>query len=144
MKKTDIEKCIGVWLDHEKAYFIRPGEPSGSIEKVDSNIESHLRIQGENPPGMRLGNNRSTNNEYSQHSKELEQVNKYYKSLLEKLKPYDHVLLFGSSRAKNEFGNFIRQHKPSHSKIVEVKGAEEMTQNQMAAKVSEYFNENVS
>lgn len=141
MKKIELEKCIGVWLDHEKAFFIQPGKSADAIEKVVSNIQVHTRIAGESAAGMRLGNNRSTNNEYSKHTKEHENLKQYYKTLFSKLNSYDHVLLFGSSKAKNEFGNFIREQKPLHTKFVEVKGAEEMSENQMIAQVTEYFNE---
>lgn len=140
MKKLDLEKCIGVWLDYGKAYFIKPGKDNSEIEKFSSNLETHQRIDGESSSGARLGNNRSTNNEYSKHTKEQEDVKQYFKSLSTKLKPYDHILLFGASTAKNEFGNYILEDKSFNGKRIKTETADFMTENQMKAKVSEHFN----
>ena len=139
MKNNDLEKCIGVWLDHEKAYFIHPGKSTDSIIKVSSNIQPHPRIPGEAATGIRLGNYRSSNNEYSKHKKEQEHLKQYYDTLLSRLTSFDYVFLLGPSTAKNEFGNYIRKHKPTHALVVEAREAGEMTEGQMMAEVSEHF-----
>ncbi len=139
MKKQDLEKCIGVWLDHEKAYLIKPGKDEKDIETLFSNQHANSRIPGEESSGTRLGNNRSTNDEYSKHNKEQEHLKHYYKSLSEKLKTYDHIILLGASTAKNELGNLISKDKSFNSKTVETKNADHMTPNQMTARISELF-----
>ena len=135
--KINLEKSIGVWLDHEKAYFIKPDKENHAIEKVHATTNQN--IAGGEATGIRLGNNRSTNNEYSEQNKRHEHQKEYFKELSNKLKPYDSIYLFGPSTFKSELRNHLNDDKSFHDKTVETANADEMTENQMVEKVLEHF-----
>ena len=139
MKKLELEKCIGVWLDHEKAIFIKPGNKDHNFEKILSNVETHVRIPGEDSSGTRFRNNRSTNDEYSVHQNEQEHMKGYYKTLKSKLKNYDGIYLFGPSTAKSELRNQINEDKAFDQIIIETENADDLTDNQLAAQVTKHF-----
>ncbi len=139
MKKLKAENCIGVWLDHEKAIFINPNEKEHKFEKIYSNVESQLRIAGEDASGTRFRNNRSTNDEYSKHHNEQEHLKSYYKTLMAKIKPFEGVFLFGPSTAKNELRNLINQDKSFDKFVIETENSDDLTDNQLVAKVTKHF-----
>ena len=135
--KVDLEKSIGVWLDHEKAYFIKPNKKDHHIEMIHATTVHN--IAGGEPIGIKLGNNRSTNNEYSQENKKHEHQKEYFKELTNKLKSYDSIFLFGPSTFKSELRNHLNDDKAFHDKFIETATADDMTENQMVAKVLEHF-----
>ncbi|MBW8360610.1 MAG: hypothetical protein K0M56_00320 [Kaistella sp.] len=137
--KNNLNKQVGVWLDHSEAYFIDLSKDSNIVEKVNSDQESHLRIAGEQGDGVRLGNNRSTNNEHQKHSREQELSKEYYDMLADRLKNFDDILLFGSTHAKDELYNELKSDKHFDGKTISVKPADHLTENQMIAEVRKHF-----
>ncbi len=122
-------------MDHSHAHFIALKKDKVQVDTVVSEIEAHIRYKGETADGTKLAKKRATNNEYQKHQKEQNQLHKYYKVLADKLEKYDTVYLFGPTTAKNELLNWIRDKKKVKGKTFVVDSAEEMTFNQMVAKV---------
>ncbi|HRH66701.1 MAG TPA: hypothetical protein PLU53_10430 [Bacteroidia bacterium] len=140
MKKTP-EKKIGLWLDHSKAHFVDVSKESATVETTYSDKETQIRIHGEGADGIRLGNNRSTNNEYHTHTREQEITREYYKTLSARLRNYDEILLFGSSGAKDELYNILKADQHFSGKTIKTEAADQLTENQMIARVKSYFNQ---
>jgi hypothetical protein len=107
MQKVKTEKTIGVWLDHKKAHFIDVSKSDAVVETAFSDKESNLRYDGESGKGTLLGNNRATNSEHHAHSREQRIIDDYYKMIIDRLRGYDDILLFGPSNAKYELSNKI-------------------------------------
>jgi hypothetical protein len=139
MSSTKTDKKIGVWLDHSKAHFIDISMGPVSVETAFSNQESEVRFKGESATGTLLGNNRSTHSEYHKHNREREITGEYYRMLSDRLKNYDNILLFGPTSAKDELYNKLSADKHFTSKTVKVEPADQLTENQMIAKVKKFF-----
>jgi hypothetical protein len=134
------EKKIGVWMDHQHAFLIELKKQDEVIETVNSEMESQLRYAGESGDGIRMGNNRSTNNEHHRHQREQDIRHSYFKKLEDKLKKYDDIYLFGSSTAKDELFNLMKENAHFDGKMISVETADEMTENQMVERVKDFFN----
>jgi len=137
-KNKSIPAAIGVWMDHSKACLIDPAKNTSAISTIKSPIKPR-RIFGEEANGTRLGNNRSTNNEYSKHEKEKNVAHAFYKMLAEALHGYDEVFLFGPTTARKEFRNYTLKENLLTGKKVASRPADYLTNNQMVQQVRKYF-----
>ena len=136
MKKDKKEKKkAGIWLDHTVAHLIKSKNGKMVVENIFSGVESQIRYKGETATGTKLGKTRSTNKEFGKHRREENQLHEYYKTLTDYIKKYDTIFLFGPSTAKKELLNWIRDKKTVSDKTFIVDSAEEMSFNQMVAKV---------
>ena len=140
MKNEKNDKAIGLWLDHVKAYFVDLNKGPAIVETLYSAKDTNLRIPGESGDGTHLGDGRSTNNEYHKHNRLQEQMDEYYKILVSRLEGYDDIYLFGPTTAKDELYNILRANKHFASKTINVEPAEQLTENQLVAKVKHFFN----
>lgn len=133
------EKTIAVWLDHSKAHLVtfKNGEPV--IETLLNNTVPHLRESGEKSTGATFGKYIGSNNEYSKHNQERDDMRYYYKSISEVLKPYITIHLFGPSTAKNELNNLMYDEKLLSNKVVTVNTAGKLTEKQMIAEARKLF-----
>jgi len=139
MKKTkSIPSTIGVWMDHSKACLIDPAKNTSAISTIESPIKPR-RIFGEEANGTRLGNNRSTNNEYSIHEKEKNIAHAFYHKLADALHDYDEIFLFGPTTARKEFRNYSLEESRLTGKKITSRAADYITNNQMVAQVRKYF-----
>ncbi|MFZ1679199.1 MAG: hypothetical protein WBP41_05285 [Saprospiraceae bacterium] len=137
MKKYVALKTIGVWMDHAEAKIIHPGQSAEAIEVIHSGVHTRLRIPGESPDGTRLSGYRSTNNEFTKHNTNQNEIHSYYKHLAEKLQSYDEVLIFGPAPARNEFHNYLLKEKSFAKKRILVKPVDYITDNQLVEFVRE-------
>lgn len=139
MKHINVNKQIGVWLDHRQAHFIDISKRLAIVETAFSDQESHTRYKGEHGMGTSLGNHRSTNNEHHMHNREENSMNQYYDMIIDLLKQYDSILIFGPSNAKYELHNRLLGDKHFDTKVVVVKPAGHLTEPQMVAEVKAHF-----
>lgn len=133
-----MNKNIAIWLDYSKAHIIRDAPQNNSIQTLDSGSGGRDRFYGETSDTTRFGQYASTN-EDRKANKERELLNKYYQEIQEILLPYDHILLLGSGNAKSELRNILVDHKQFTEKIIVVKDAEAMSENQLKAFVKNFF-----
>ncbi|MBL0105217.1 MAG: hypothetical protein IPP51_16450 [Bacteroidetes bacterium] len=121
-----IEKThkVGIWLDHVHARIIYP---NGIIEPVKSMHETNLRIAGEQPDGIRMGNHRSSNNEYSKHHIEIEELHRFFAAIYHSIKNFDQIFLFGPGTATEEFRNYLIEKEKRHLTSILIRRTEQMT-----------------
>ena len=137
MKTAEI-KFIAVWIDHEKAHLIEPGkEPS--IQTVFASANENGHVKGETADGIRLGNFRSTNNEYHKHRKEENQFHQFCKELSAVLVQYDVLLVLGPGTAHKEFRNYLQNEKHFKDKKIMELTTGQMTENELKAKVNSVY-----
>jgi stalled ribosome rescue protein Dom34 len=141
MEKIKTARRIGIWLDHAKAHFIDISKGPAIIETVFSDKESEIRYKGESANGTLLGNNRATNNEHHKHNRERLIMDEYYRVLIDRLKNYDDILLFGPTSAKEELHNKLSADKHFANKAITIAPADQLTENQMVATVRDFFKE---
>ncbi len=137
-KNQSIPSAIGVWMDHSKACLIDLAKSSKAISTIKPPAMPR-RIFGEEADGIRLGNNRSTNNEYGKHEKEKNTTHAFYKKLADALREYDEIFLFGPTTARKEFRNYALKENLLAGKKVASRAADYLTDNQMVEQVRKYF-----
>ena len=124
MKST---KRLGIWMDHSIAYLMELTNDT----IVTNTIESQSELQ-ENEENLNKDESHMLN-------KEQRLLLAYYKKLIDIIKNYEEILLFGSTEAKNELLNLIKDDHHFEKIKIEVKSADKMTENQRQAFVKEYF-----
>lgn len=140
-KEIKSKKQIGLWMDHEKAKLIEP--VTARITTLEREALPQSAIAGEQGGGSRLGNNRSTNNEFNRHNKEQDQLHAYYKELAKELMPYDEILIMGASTAHKEFVNYLVSDKHFSGKKITGEACDHLGDNVLQQKVYDFFkNEN--
>lgn len=137
MKNNKELKVAGVWMDHSEAFVIEPEH--GKVKHLLSPGISHVRHAGEGSDGVKLGNHRSTNNEFSKHEREQQINHTFYKELAVALHHYDNIYVFGPTTARSEFANYVKKERLLSGKNIETHPADKMTDNQMVALVKKHF-----
>jgi hypothetical protein len=122
-------KRLGIWMDHSVAHI---------IELENNNIVSET-IEAEtivNEEDIEI----NWKDESSIHNKEQYNLSHYFKKLINVIKDYDEVLLFGPTDAKNELFNLIDHiHHMDMIKIA-IKTTDKMPEDLRQAFVMEHFN----
>jgi hypothetical protein len=136
MKSTQQTKQLGIWMDHASAKLV---EQDGRVNEITSNISKHERIPGESGDGTKLGNFRSTNNEFHKHNIEINELHSYFDQLYNALSTFNDIVIFGPSTAHDEFANYIiEKHKHFPGKITLAK-TDYLTENQLVQYVKKHF-----
>ncbi len=120
-------KIIGVWMDNSSAHIMEyTAEPIRAII---------IRAK----PAQEGGDHHTSRNENVGNNKEQHQKAGYYKNLMEVIRTYEDVLLFGPTTAKNELANLMKDDHRCENIKVAVKGADTMSSHQMHAFIREHF-----
>ena len=136
--KTAETKFIAVWMDHEKAHLVEPGkEPT--IQTIFAPDKANVHEDGETADGTRLGNFRSTNNEFNKHRKDENQFHTFCKQLSAGLLNYDKLIVFGPGTAHKEFRNYLKLEKQFKDMEIMELTTDYMTENELKAKVNSLF-----
>ncbi len=134
---------IGVWVDHAKAHFINYKKGTATlIETLDSPYDRFKREPGEVNDSTWFTTNpeHASNNEFKKNNTAQNELNEYFKILESKLRPYNEILLFGPSTAKDQLFNRLVEVKSFKDKKIKVKKCDKMTDNQLLAFVREFYN----
>jgi hypothetical protein len=120
-------KNLGIWMDHSSANL---------MEFTSDPIETKTILSEFTHQDKELGLSKSEN---LMHNKEQHQQSEYYNKLIEIIRNYEEVVLFGPTDAKVELFNVLREdHRFAKIKI-EIKQSDKMTENQQHAFVREHF-----
>lgn len=133
-------KFLAIWMDHEKAHLIEPGVLPAIQTMYRSEKENAHEI-GENADGIKLGNFRSSNNEFHKHRKAENQFNVFCKQLTAGLNHFDVLLICGPGEAHKEFRNYLLGEKQFKDKKVVVETTDYLTENQIKAFVNTKYHE---
>lgn len=117
---------LGIWMDHSIAHI---------MELKENTIASKI-IESETNQGEKQNYGK---NESLKHNKKQKQLSEYFGTLTNVIKDYKEVLLFGPTDAKNELFNSLKADRLFSDIKIEVKNADNLTENQMHAFVKEYF-----
>jgi hypothetical protein len=130
-------KRIGLWIDHSKAVIVTVNREVESIEEIPSEVGGHIPYRG--APKAKS----PYSAQYSQGDNQLdrqfmEHLNKFYGSVINRIRAVDSLLIFGPGEAKLELEKRLVHEKLS-GKIVGIETTDKMTDRQIAAKVRSYF-----
>lgn len=134
-------KKTGIWMDQEKAYIISiTGNQEPEIEEINSGIELRQRFPGEKQTATRFGEYIVGEREKKQRRQEHERV-KYYKDMMDHLKDAEGIFIFGPGETKHEMAKEISKTRMLRGKLFAVENSDQLTLNQMKAKVKEFYRE---
>ena len=126
---------IGLWIDSDQAYII--DHVHNNIARVDSGVD-HFNVKG----GSR-GNTPYGPQQVVSESKMLErkkhQMKEFFENIGKLIQGSEEIAVFGPASTKNEFASWAETSHDYKGKVVGVKTADSMTENQMKALVREFF-----
>ena len=132
-----MSKNFGIWIDHEKAVMVILKEDKEEIKLIQSGVEKRVRFRG----GTRMKTTYGAQHFPAEDHKDrqyIEKLKKFYGMVISMLEGGDSVLIFGPGEAKAELERRIL-HELSGVKVVGIETADKMTDRQIAAKVSRFF-----
>lgn len=121
------QKQLGIWMDHSVAYLIE----LSNDKMVKRTMELIPAFPGplEN---LRL-------NESLMNNTEQNHLSEFYQQICNVIKDYDEVLLYGSTNAKTELFNQLKEDMHFDRMKIDVQNADKMTDNQQETFVKKYF-----
>ncbi|MFD1553369.1 hypothetical protein DNU06_06805 [Putridiphycobacter roseus] len=123
---TETKNNLGIWMDHSNAHLIDLKTKSNN-QVITSDFTDSVKEET------------IKKSENVMHNKEQQMHEAYYKKIAAEILKYDHVLLFGPTKAKVELHNFLN--KDTHFKgiIIDIEAADKMTDNEEVAFVKKHF-----
>lgn len=121
------KKRVGIWMDYSIARVMEYTSDDYQITTVESKFTKPIKQDG------------IQHSENLLHNKEKQSDKAYFKELIEIIKNYDEILLYGPTDAKTELFNLIKSEHRFDLLNIETKSATKMSDNQMHAFVKDYF-----
>lgn len=121
------KKRVGIWMDYSSARVMEYSIDDYQVTVVESKFSKPV-----NQTGM-------LHSENLLHNKEKQSDKAYFKELIEIIKDYDEIILFGPTDAKTELFNLIKSDHRYDKLKIETKSANKMSDNQMHAFIKDYF-----
>jgi hypothetical protein len=127
-----MKKEIGLWVDHREAVIVELTEKGEQITRIKANADKQIRFAG----GSRKDGLQTTE---SIRGKKLDaQLGKYFDDIVAQVRNAELIQIFGPGEAKNELVKRLEK-SGLKDRIVGIETVDNMTDNQIAAKVRERF-----
>ena len=134
----------GIWIDHKRAVIINFDENNEEkIYNIESEYEGNEREEGEGNEknNTRMGNH-FIRDELGMENRKKELLRKFYLEVILRINEISELYIFGPAEAKNELVSKIRNYQSLNILISKIESADYMTDNEIAAKVRDYFHVN--
>ncbi len=133
---------VGLWIDHRKAIIVAVTDKGEEIGLRLSKVEKQLRRSGDSPlkgpyETLQVPADDSRQKTFTGH------LNIYYDAVIAAMREAESILIFGPGEAKGELQRRLKRNNLG-GRIVGIETIDKMTDRQIAAKVRQYFQENVS
>lgn len=140
------KKQIGIWLDYKEAWLVAMDQEKGGapeVQHIESEIEWGVAKGGarsKTPWGPQGGISESAHE-----ARRKQEEKRYFESIIKAIDPTtDEIAIFGPAEAKQGLKHAMEAIKNYRPQIVAVESADSMTQNQMLAKIRDFFAEKVA
>ena len=120
-------KKIGVWMDHSIAHLMEFSSNAFEVQTIESNFTRQQKLNGLQKGELHL------------HNIEQQKQAKYYKKLVDVVKKYQEVILFGPTNAKEELFNVLTADNRFEDVKIQVKQTDKMTAKEQHAFVRDIF-----
>lgn len=131
-KEHILKKKIGLWIDQREAVIVELTDEGEKITRIKSDAEKQIRIEG----GSRKDGLQTTEDI---RGKRLDsQLGKYFDDILAHIRDAELIQIFGPGDAKNELVKGLEK-GGLKERIVDIETMDNMTDNQIVAKVREHF-----
>lgn len=128
-----MQRNVGVWIDRKQALIVQLDNGERQIQVIESQLPPRTRLVRRSVGDIDLPNELHTNQRYEKHLK------LYLNRVAEALQNADSILLMGPGEAKIELQKTLQKSKTLAERIAGVETVGKLTQNQIAAKVSDFF-----
>jgi stalled ribosome rescue protein Dom34 len=123
----NVHKKLGIWMDHASADLILFSKEAIKLDTILSNFTHQDKVEA------------LSKGEKKMHRKEQQGQADYYERISDEIKKYSEVILFGPTDAKMELFNILKEGRAFDSIKIEVKQADQITDNQKLAFVNAHF-----
>ena len=127
-----MKKNIGLWIDHREAVIVELTGKGEQITRIKSDAEKQIRVEG----GSRQDGLQTT--EAIRGKKLDSNLGKYFDEIITHIRDAELIQIFGPGDAKNELVKRLGK-DGLKERIVEIETMDNMTDNQIVAKVREKF-----
>ena len=134
----NMNEC-GVWIDKKHATIVKLKDGQETINKIESGIDGHVRIDGDGKQFTRMGN-QYFDSEKTLEEREKHELKNYFNEVILSLGDVDSILIMGPAEAKLGLFKEVEKHKLLAAKVKSVETAAAMSENQFAATVRDYYN----
>jgi hypothetical protein len=131
-KEIPMKKNIGLWIDHREAVIVALTEKDEQITRIKSGTEKQIRFAG----GSRKDGLQTT--EAIRGNKLDAQLGRYFDDIIAHIRDAEMIQIFGPGEAKGELVKRLEK-DGLKERIVAIETMDKMTDDQIAAKVREYF-----
>jgi len=129
---------VGLWIDHRQAVIMTLTDNGVNKTVIKSNTERHARAAGD--PNLTGPHKDRMIPADDRHEREFDEHLKiYYNQIIDAICSAESILIFGPGEAKKELKKQLEKNNLDEH-IAAVETADEMTDNQILAKVCKYFN----
>ena len=127
----------GVWIDHRKALIVAIGAGGEQTTRVVSKVEQHPQRGGDSA----MHGDYEADQVPADNSRQralTRELDIYYDAVIEAIKGFDSLLIFGPGEAKGELNKRLVRLQLSE-RVAAVETVDKMTDPQIVAKVRAYF-----
>ncbi|MBU0730464.1 MAG: hypothetical protein KKE17_08885 [Proteobacteria bacterium] len=131
-------KKIGIWIDHREAILVFLKGDQATVERIESNAESHFNPSG----GWKAGGTsvaQAISKEQKADERRMHQFHNFYQEVIKKAGQDYKIYIFGPGEAKLELVKEIEKIKDRQDRIAAVETSDRLTENQIVAKVKAFF-----
>jgi stalled ribosome rescue protein Dom34 len=121
------KKRLGIWMDHNNAHLMEYNSEAFKVDTISSHIVEPTKSED------------LKHNEKGVHNKENQTLHLYYKNLMDVIKNYEEVVLFGPTAAKTELHNLIKKDHRFDKLFIETKSSDKMSFSEQHAFIKNYF-----
>ena len=132
-------KNVGIWINKREAKIVTIDSGNKNLDKIVSNIEE-FHIGGGS--GSRLkGGPQDVVQDSKYLKREKQQMSEFFKNIVKGIADADAIVIFGPAQTGEKFfSELLKKHSMLYQKVTSVNKADNMTDNQIMAWVSNYYN----
>ena len=136
-----MKKQVGIWIDTKKAIIVAlDGHKEEKITEIDSDVENSVYHNKEGNKGTFSGSHHS-DSETKFDNRKKEEMDYYLKTVIANVKDSDYLYIFGPAETKIKLEQKIHDEKSlGKINLKAVETADNMTLNEIVAKVKDFYN----
>lgn len=141
LKLSNMKKQTGIWIDSTKAIIVTLNDGKEFVCEIQSDLENKVYHDKEGDKGSFQGN-QHINSDKTFEERKKHQMNNFLKDVVTSVQESDELYLFGPAETKIKLQQKINDAKSAkNSKLKLVETADNMTSNQIVAKVKKFYSE---
>lgn len=134
-----MKKQTGIWIDSKKAIIVTLNGGKEMISEIQSDLENKVYHDKEGNKGSFISH-QHINSDKTFEERKKHQMNAYLNDVLSTVNGSDELYVFGPAETKTKLQHKIFESKSNNvEKLKSVETADNMTQNQIVAKVKQFY-----